>query len=228
MDRHASRVASITVLVALLLGGAHAACAAPVAYTITGVATGDAEGTFPLTFFSNASFSITASGNTAAVTVVAPGVYCDDVQNVTVVIAGVGTIALANTSVIVVDSTNGTWEIDSSGGTCADLHISDAALGDVDPSLISYHLDVSTGPSAGTAPFGETIGNGEDVGFANFNPIAGVLTFEAVVAAAPPPQAAVATPTLDPRMLAALALLVAGGAWLSGRPGRRRGPATRD
>jgi hypothetical protein len=31
-------------------------------------------------------------------------------------------------------TTNGAWEIDSSGGTCAHLHIRDAAPGDIDPS----------------------------------------------------------------------------------------------
>jgi len=87
---------------------------------------------------------------------------------------------------------------------------------------------MSTDPSAGTAPFAESVGNGEGVGVANLNPIAGVLTFQAVVAAAPPLPAAVATPTLDPRMLAALALLVAGGAWLAGRAGPRRGRASHD
>jgi hypothetical protein len=211
MGRHASRFALTATLAALLLCCARTACGAPVTYTFSGNVGGDASSdVLPLTFFTNAAVSVSAQGDTTGIVQPSAGVYCTPVHDVVVVIAGVGTLTPDTPALMVVDSNAGTWGFYS--GTCAALD--ETVIGDSDPLTASYHLDTSIGPSTGNSAFGGSAGQGDGAGEANFDQNLDTLTFQAVVSAAPPPPpAAVAMPTLDPRMLGALALLVAVAAW---------------
>jgi hypothetical protein len=207
------------LLAFVALSVASTARAESITYTFSGNGGGDASGpALPLTFFSNAAFSVSATGDTAAVTMISPGVFCNEVHDMTIVIAGVGTLRPDTANSIVDDTGAGTWSFVS--GTCASLD--EIVLGDTDPSAMGYQLASAIGPSTGTSPDGGSAGEGDGAGEANFDGgFTGGLTFQALAGAAPPAPSAVPLPTLDARMLALLALLLAVGVWRRGRVSSR-------
>ncbi len=94
---------------------AGAACAAPIAYTLSG----RASGSLGATGYVDAPFVVTVTADTATVLSLAPGIPCNDSRAATFDIGGVGAGVIV-TPVSVAD--NAAWQLIAlSRGRCADL-----------------------------------------------------------------------------------------------------------
>src|SRR6185436_5100761 len=118
--------------------------AAPIAYTLSGTASGYLNGV-P---FTNAAFTTTGIGDSSAATQLFPGTWCNEIVSVTFAIGGIGSGTVTQ-PMHVHSSGNAGGAFGFGRGTC--VASSQDWIDVTDASFAAYHLDTAAGPTTPTS-----------------------------------------------------------------------------
>src|SRR5450631_2268610 len=165
----ASGLASLLVLLCL---AAPTAIGAPITYVFSG----PASGTLGATAFTGAQTTVTATADTANVTVNAGSDPCINLTSVTINIAGVGSATTTGPNVMFDNTGTQIWGFEN--GTCA-VGLADW-LDVSNPQAATYGLVTAIGPTTGVASLRNSVAT--TAGTLTFT--APPLTFQATLAAA--------------------------------------------
>jgi hypothetical protein len=140
---------SAIATVVLLCVAVPAAIGAPITYVFSG----PAAGTLGATPFSGQQVTVTATADTANIVVLAPGVFCVNLINAFINIAGVGSATITGPSTMGDNQGSTTWGFVN--GTCAAPTAT--WLANTDPLAATYALATSIGPATGLQQSGGSI-----------------------------------------------------------------------
>src|SRR3984885_4690257 len=160
----------IFAVLATLLLGAGQSYANGITYTLSDASvTGSIGGTS----FTDASVSITFTGNTSNVSLLSPGTYTNTLGTATVNISGVGSFAFTDSLGAYVNQGNenaGIYDLTESGAVVLLTH---------NPSFATYGLTSSIGPITGASIISSGLSLGTADGLLIFNSDSGSSTFTA-------------------------------------------------